>query len=182
MMHYISLLTLFLFLPNPLYYMIESNEDVQLSSDNAKTHVIVREGGLYIHVDKLTAESVEMIMKMRDELRKPGPRFVDYSQSHFKKYLAHPEYVNKIMTWLHLHIDGHEDAMLKLKPLRALILCKAFSGTLPKKVFEKEFGEVDQSTYSKCIGDGNKFDTNEVNLLIESFNSFDYVSYVRSIL
>lgn len=161
--------------------MIETKE-VQLSTESGKTTIVVSDGGLYIHVDKLTAESMEIILKMRDELRKPGPRFIDYNQSHFKKYLTHPEHVNRIMTWLHLHIDGHEDAMLKLKPLRALILCKEFTGILPKKVFVKEFGEVDQSTYSKCIGDGNKFDTNEVNLLIESFNSFDYVSYVRSIL
>lgn len=162
--------------------MIETKEDVELSTGNAMPKIIVSDGGLYIHVDKLTAESMEIILKMRDELRKPAPRFIDYNQSHFKKYLTHPEHINKIMTWLHLHIDGHKDAKLKLKPLRALILKNEFITSLPQKVFEEEFGKVDQSTYSKCIGDANKFDEKEICLLTESFDSFDYKAYVYEII
>ena len=162
--------------------MTESNEDVELSADSSRPLVVVREGGIYIRLDNLTDETMEVVLKMRARLKQPGPRFVDYSQSPIKRYLTHPEHVNKIMTWLHLHIDGHKDAKMKIKPLRALILNNAFITPLPQKVFEEEFGKVDQSTYSKCIGDANKFDEGEISLLTRSFEDFDYKSYVYEII
>lgn len=161
--------------------MLEIKENVEELTEGTQHKVIVNDGGIYIHIDKLTKETVDMLLKLRDELKAPGPHFVDYSSSPLKNYLAHPEDVNRTLAWLHLHIDFQTEPTMKLQPLRALIVHKVFSSTVPQNVFEAEFGKVAQSVYSRCIGSGDRYDKKDLEILAESYKTFDYEKFLKHI-
>lgn len=170
-------------------------KDLDLSNVTTLHLTLVESGSFY--VDKLYADEkvlskvLELLKrsveakdseeksKVGTEPDRENPTAIDYSKSPLKNYLAHPEDVNRTLTWLHLHTDFQTEPSMKLQALRALIVNNVFSSTVPQNVYEAEFGKVAQSVYSRCIGTGERYESKGLEILAESYKSFDYEKYLK---
>lgn len=171
-------------------------KDLDLSHVTTLHLTLVESGAFYVdklYGDEKTLSKVAELLK-GNVAKEPGekspeesepcrkePIAPDYSSSPLKNYLAHPEDVNRTLAWLHLHIDFQTETSMKLQPLRALIVHKVFSSTVPQNVFEAEFGKVAQSVYSRCIGSGDRYDKKDLEILAESYKTFDYEKFLKHI-
>lgn len=168
-------------------------KDLDLSHVTTLHLTLVESGSLY--VDKLYGDE-KSLGKLMELLKKTDgsrvvekdeksegekPRGVDYSKSPLKNYLAHPEDVNRTLTWLHLHIDYQIDPMMKLQPLRALIENKVFTSPIPREIYEREFGPISQSGYSRCINSSDRYNAEGLKILAESYMTFDYEKFIMHI-
>lgn len=171
-------------------------KDLDLSHVTTLNLTLVESGAFY--VDKLYADekSLSELKKLLNEKSpkapeeknpeekepcKEMPAATDYSKSPLKNYLAHPEDCNRTLAWLHLHSDYQTDTTMKLQPLRALIVNKVFSTPVPQNVYEAEFGKVTQSVYSRCIGSGVRYNKVGLEILVESYKTFDYEKFLKHI-
>ena len=99
------------------------------------------------NVDDLKDFGFEKLLKKRRK-RKTGD---------FRSYIK-PEYVEKVMEWLHNEIDGTKDVRVFMRAMRAIARLDLFTERPPMKCFFEEFhkdGLIEISAYNQYMNTDN---------------------------